>query len=120
MDSVLELFDAADNRLAFNDDHEDKFDDLKTHHADSLIRFTLPEDGVYSVRLGDVQCHGGPEYAYRLRLSGPRPDFALRVAPLCIHGITWRLSTLAVHGLCRDGLMARSLCIFGMTHLGLL
>ncbi len=103
LDSVLELFDAADKRLAFNDDHEDKFDDLRTHHADSLIRFTLPEDGVYYVRLGDAQCHGGPEYAYRLRLSGPRPDFELRVAPSCIHGITWRLNTMAVYALRKDG-----------------
>ena len=77
LDSVLELFDAAGKRLAFNDDHEDKFDDLRTHHADSLIHFTLPADGVYYVRLGDAQRHGGPEYAYRLRLSGPRPDFAV-------------------------------------------
>ena len=103
LDSVLELCDAADKRLAFNDDHEDKFDDLRTHHADSLIRFTVPEDGVYYLRLGDAQCHGGPEYAYRLRLSGPRPDFELRVAPSCIHGITWRLSTLAVYALRKDG-----------------
>jgi hypothetical protein len=103
LDSVLELFDAADKRLAFNDDHEDKFDDLRTHHADSLIHFTLPEDGVYYMRLGDAQCHGGPEYAYRLRLSEPRPDFALRVAPSCIHGITWRLNTMAVYALRKDG-----------------
>jgi hypothetical protein len=55
------------------------------------------------VRLGDAQCHGGPEYAYRLRLSGPRPDFELRVAPSCIHGITWRLTPFAVHVLRKDG-----------------
>jgi len=99
----LELFDAAGRRLAFNDDHEDKFDHLRTHHADSLIRFTLPADGIYYVRLGDAQCHGGPEYAYRLRLSEPRPDFELRVTPSCIHGITWRLNPFAVHVLRRDG-----------------
>ena len=92
LDSVLELFDAAGNRLAFNDDHEDKSDALRTHHADSLIRFTLPADGTYYVRLGDAQYQGGPEYAYRLRLSEPRPDFELRVAPSCIHAITWRLN----------------------------
>ena len=103
LDSVLELFDAAGDRLAFNDDHEDKFDDLRTHHADSLIRFTLPADGIYFLRLGDAQCHGGQEYAYRLRLSGPRPDFELRAAPSCIHGITWRLSTMAVYALRKDG-----------------
>jgi hypothetical protein len=103
LDSVLELFDATGKRLALNDDHEDKFDHLRTHHADSLIRFTLPADGVYDVRLGDAQCHGGEEYAYRLRLSGPQPDFELRVAPSCLHGITWRLIPFAVHVLRKDG-----------------
>lgn len=103
LDSVLELFDAADKGLALNDDHEDKFDDLRTHHADSLIRFTLPADGTYYVRLGDAQHHGGPEYAYRLRLSGPRPDFELRMAPSCINAITWRLNTMAVYALRKDG-----------------
>lgn len=103
LDSVLELFDAAGKRLAFNDDHEDRFDHLRTHHADSLIRFTLPADGVYYVRLGDAQSHGGPEYAYRLRLSRPRPDFELRMAPSCINAITWRLNTMAVYALRKDG-----------------
>jgi hypothetical protein len=103
LDSVLELFAAAGERLAYNDDHEDKFDHLRTHHADSLIHFTLPADGIYDVRLGDAQSHGGPEYAYRLRLSGPRPDFELRVAPSCIHGITWRLNPFNVYVLRKDG-----------------
>ncbi len=103
LDSILELLDATGNRLAFNDDHEDKFDDVRTHHADSLICCTLPRDDSYYVRLGDAQSHGGPEYAYRLRLSAPRPDFELRVAPSCIHGITWRLSTMAVYAWRKDG-----------------
>lgn len=103
LDSVLELFDASGRRVAFNDDHEDKFDDLRTHHADSLIRFTLPADGAYYARLGDAQRHGGPEYAYRLRLSAPRPDFELRVAPSCINAISWRLNPIAVYALRKDG-----------------
>ena len=103
LDSVLELFDASGKRLAFNDDYEDKSDGLRTHHADSLINFTLPADGTYYVRLGDSQHHGGPEYAYRLRLSAPRPDFELRVAPSCLNTIAWRLNTLAVFALRKDG-----------------
>ncbi len=103
LDSLLELTDATGSCLAFNDDHEDKFDDLRTHHADSLIRFALPKDGIYFVRLGDAQKHGGPDYAYRLRLSPPRPDFELRVTPSCIHGITWRLSTMAIYAERKDG-----------------
>ena len=103
LDSVLELLDASGKRLAFNDDHEDKSDGLRTHHADSLIHFTLPADGTYYVRLGDSQHHGGPEYAYRLRLSAPRPDFELRLAPSCLNTISWRLNTLAVSALRKDG-----------------
>jgi hypothetical protein len=103
LDSVLELLDAAGRRLAFNDDHEDKSNGLLTHHADSLIHITLPADGTYYLRLGDAQHHGGPEYAYRLRLGPPRPDFELRVVPSCLNTITWRLNTLAVHALRKDG-----------------
>jgi hypothetical protein len=80
LDSVLELTDAAVKRLAFNDDHEDKARTLETHHADSLIEFTLPADGTYFLRMKDVQQQGGPEYAYRLRISPPRPD-AKRASP---------------------------------------
>jgi len=103
LDSVLELTDAAGKRLAFNDDHDDKADALKTHHADSLIHFTLPADGAYCVRLGDAQRRGGPEYAYRLRISPPRPDFALRVVPSCINASSWRLTPVTIFALRKDG-----------------
>jgi hypothetical protein len=89
--------------LAFNDDHADKADALKTHHADSLISVTLPADGTYCVRLGDAQRRGGPEYAYRLRISPPRPDFALRVVPSCINASSWRLTPVTVFALRQDG-----------------
>ncbi|HEU5396304.1 MAG TPA: hypothetical protein VFV81_03995, partial [Verrucomicrobiae bacterium] len=81
LDSTLELADAAGKRLAFNDDFDDEGSGLETHHADSCLTATLPADGKYFIRLADVQQQGGPAYSYRLRLSGPRPDFALRVAP---------------------------------------
>jgi len=54
---------------------------LKTHHADSYLRRQTPRRGDYVVQVGDVQRQGGPEFAYRLRLSAPRPDFDLRVVP---------------------------------------
>jgi hypothetical protein len=54
---------------------------LNTHHADSYLTVELPSDGTYFVHLGDTARSGGPEYAYRLRLSPPRPDFELRVVP---------------------------------------
>ncbi|HEX2973509.1 MAG TPA: PPC domain-containing protein, partial [Tepidisphaeraceae bacterium] len=81
LDSVLKLTDAAGQQLAFNDDHEDKGSGLSTHHADSYLSTTLPTDGTYYLHLGDAQHKGGKEYAYRLRLSPPRPDYELRLVP---------------------------------------
>jgi hypothetical protein len=103
LDSVLELTDADGKRLAFSDDHEDKAAALETHHADSLIAFTLPADGPYFVRLGDAQHEGGAEYAYRLRLSSPRPDFALRVVPSAVNAVGWQLKPITVYALRKDG-----------------
>jgi hypothetical protein len=103
LDSVLELTDDAGKRLAFNDDQEDKADALRTHHADSLIRITLPANGRYFLRLGDAQQEGGSEYAYRLRISPPRPDFALRVTPSAINAVSWQLKPITVFALRKDG-----------------
>ncbi len=103
LDSALELTDAAGKRLAFNDDHEDKADALNTHHADSLIQATLPADGTYFLRLGDAQHEGGPQYAYRLRISPPRPDFELRVVPSVINAVAWKLRPITIFALRKDG-----------------
>ena len=59
----------------------DKAAGLLTHHADSWLMVKLPADGTYYVHVCDVQRKAGPEYAYRLRISAPRPDFDLRVTP---------------------------------------
>ena len=58
---------------------------MLTHQADSRLSATLPSDGTYYLHLGDTQHKGGPEYAYRLRISPPRPDFELRVVPSSIN-----------------------------------
>ena len=49
-----------------------------------ISRSKLPADGTYYVHIGDTARNGGEEYAYRLRISAPRPDFALRVVPSSI------------------------------------
>ena len=103
LDAVLELTDATGRRLAFNDDVKDQSIGLETHHADSFLMVTLPKSGTYFVRIGDVQHKGGPEYAYRLRLSEPQPDFDLLISPSSINasgGATVPLTLTAVR---RDG-----------------
>lgn len=81
LDSVVKLTGADGKVLAFNDDCEDLTAGTNTHHADSYLMTRLPADGTYYVHLGDTARHGGAEYGYRLRISAPRPDFELRVAP---------------------------------------
>jgi hypothetical protein len=103
VDSVLKLTDAAGRQLAFNDDHEDKGTGLNTHHADSWLSATLPAKGAYYLYLGDTQHKGGLEYAYRLRIGPPRPDFELRIVPSAINirGVTSK--PLTVYALRKDG-----------------
>jgi hypothetical protein len=81
LDSVLKLTDASGACLAFNDDTEDLGAGINTHDADSYLRVKLPAKGLYTLHLSDAQHKGGEAYAYRLRISAPQPDFALRVAP---------------------------------------
>jgi len=103
LDSFLLVTDAAGNRLAYNDDHEDKGAGLNTHHADSYVAFTLPAKGDYFVQVGDIQQQGGPLYTYRLRLSAPRPDFQLRATPSALNVHGGASVPLTVHALRRDG-----------------
>jgi hypothetical protein len=104
LDSLLKLTDASGEQLAFNDDHEDKATGLSTHHADSWLRAVLPKDGTYYLRLGDTQRQGGSEYAYRLRLSPPRPDFELRVVPSSVSVRGGASIPLTVYALRKDGM----------------
>jgi hypothetical protein len=103
LDSVLKVTDAAGKQIAFNDDTEDKASGLHTHHADSYLRVTLPADGACYLHLGDTQRKGGAEYAYRLRLSAPRPDFALRVVPSTVSLRGGASASLTAIALRRDG-----------------
>ncbi|MBI3852843.1 MAG: PPC domain-containing protein [Verrucomicrobia bacterium] len=103
LDSLLKLTDATGRLLASNDDYADSASGLNTHHADSYLRVTLPTNGSYYVHLGDAQHHGGAEYAYRLRLSAPRPDFELRVVPSSINARAGVSVPLTVRALRKDG-----------------
>ncbi len=103
LDSVLKITDAAGNQLAINDDFEDKGAGLVTHHADSLLRVSLPQNGTYFVHVGDTQGKGGRAYAYRLYLNPERPDFALRVVPSGINAQPGAHVPITVYALREDG-----------------
>jgi hypothetical protein len=103
LDSLLRLTDVSGRQLAINDDFEDKGSGLNTHHADSYLMTSLPAEGTYFLHLSDTQGRGGPDFAYRLRLSEPRPDFALRIVPSSLTVRAGRSVPLTVFALRRDG-----------------
>ncbi|SPE37688.1 Peptidase domain protein [Candidatus Sulfopaludibacter sp. SbA3] len=103
LDSVLILTDAAGKQLAANDDFEDKGAGLLTHQADSRICFKLPAKGSYYLQVGDTQRQSGPDYAYRLRISHPEPDFDLRVVPSSLNVRGGATVPVTVYALRHDG-----------------
>lgn len=103
LDSKLVLSDSDSKQLACNDDCEDKSSGLETHHADSYLRARLPADGTYYVEVVDTQHQGGPDYAYRMRVSKPRPDFSLRVVPSSINLRAGGTVAVTFYALRQDG-----------------
>jgi hypothetical protein len=103
LDSFVKITRADGKIIALNDDHYDAASGLNTDHADSYLMVKLPADGKYFVHLGDTRRQSGKAYAYRLRISNPRPDFELRVVPsrliLRSKGSLWP----AVYAIRKDG-----------------
>jgi hypothetical protein len=63
----------------------------------------LPQHGMYYVHLADSQNHGGNAYGYRLRVSAPQGDFALRMAPSGISMQAGGIAPISVYALRKDG-----------------
>ena len=103
LDSWLRVTDSTGQQIAFNDDCEDKGAGLLTQAADSRLSFTALTAGIYYIHLGDTQGVGGPEYAYRLRLSAPMPDFTLYSTPSSLNGRAGSCLPLTVHAVRKDG-----------------
>ena len=103
LDSLLRLTDASGKVLALNDDYPDKEFGLLTHQADSWLCVKLPADGTYYVHLADAQNAGSDAHAYRLRISAPQPDFALRITPSAINLLAGRATPVSVYAARKDG-----------------
>ena len=103
LDSVIEFTDASGSRLSVSDDVVDQSAGLITHQADSRITVTLPSNGTYYLRVGDLQHKGGSEYGYRLRVSAPQPDFEVRVTPSEINAGAGTSVPVTAHAIRKDG-----------------
>jgi hypothetical protein len=103
LDSILKLTDANGHIMTANDDYDDKGAGLTTHHADSMLRTTLPGNGKYYLHISDAQTKGGEAHGYRLRISPPRPDFELRVVPSSINARAGSGIPITVYALRKDG-----------------
>ena len=110
LDSWLKITDASGTQLAFNDDRDDKGSGLLTHQADSYLTFTAPAAGLYYVHLGDAQRKGGPEHSYRLRISAPQPDYALRVVPSSLNARPGSIVLVTLYALRKDGFAGEIVC----------
>jgi hypothetical protein len=72
LDSTLQIIDAGQKVLAENDD-------LGNGQSDSRLRFQVPADGEFRIRIADrLPDRGGSRFAYRLRVTAAsQPDFQL-------------------------------------------
>ena len=111
LDSLLRLTDDSGKVLVWNDDcvSKDKnhlykdAEGLLTHHADSYLTAKLPKNGTYYLYLTDSQHHGGPAYGYRLRITAPQPDFALRMTPSSLNIPAGATVPINIYVLRKDG-----------------
>lgn len=103
LDSVLRVMDTTGNQIAANDDSDDKSSGLITHQADSYLHVRSQSGGPVYVCISDAQRKGGPEFAYRLRVSPPRHDFALMIVPSSLTVRAGMNVPLTVYALRKDG-----------------
>lgn len=73
LDSVLEIYNAAGQAVASNDD---------SGGPDSYLQFRIPADGVYRVAIRDHLRGGGPFHAYRVEVKPVVPSLSLGIAEL--------------------------------------
>ena len=74
LDAVLVILDGEGKEVA-------RADDQPNNQTDARLQFTAPKAGRYAARVEErFASRGGDAFAYRLRVSAPRPDFRLAFA----------------------------------------
>lgn len=81
LDSVMELYDAAGDRIYENDDGAKvtENDDAEPRAPDSHFRVKIPADGLYTLRVRDRLGRGGPSYVYRVEFNPVQPWMLVRL-----------------------------------------
>lgn len=102
LDSMIYLTDGQGNEIAFNDDFVDATQAMQTHHADSQLIARVPAQKTY-LHITDAQQNGGPEFAYRLSLNAPQPDYELRVTPSSIMARAGQTVPITVFAMRHEG-----------------
>ena len=70
LDPVVNLLKADGGNVAGNDDSKG---------PDSVVRFDVPADGEYLVRVKDHLGRGRPDFVYRVEIAAPEPRLALSI-----------------------------------------
>ncbi|MEX0819052.1 MAG: pre-peptidase C-terminal domain-containing protein, partial [Pirellulaceae bacterium] len=70
IDPVMNLYQADGKSIAGNDD---------SRGPDSYIRFSVPADGEYVVRITDHLGRGGPDFVYRVEFQPVKPALTLGI-----------------------------------------
>ncbi len=73
LDALLRLTDSTGKLIK-------RLDDAARDNFDVDAVQPIAADGEYRLEVSDLFQHGGPQYAYRLRITHETPDFALSVA----------------------------------------
>ena len=72
LDSVINVFNAADNKHILGNDDQGG--------PDSVLNFKAPQDGDYYVRVRDHRMRGGADFVYRLEATLDRPALSTAIA----------------------------------------
>lgn len=89
LDTVLVVADANGRTLASNDD---------TGGADSYVRFTVPKDGEFTLKVSDHLGYGGPECTYRIELTPVQPELTTYIADTGRYDTQTRKSIVVARG----------------------
>ena len=89
LDTVLVVADADGKTLTSNDD---------SGGADSYVRFTIPKDGDFTLKISDHIGYGGPECTYRVELTPVVPELNTYVADTARYDAQTRKSIVVARG----------------------